>query len=669
VVTRLAWMREEYGLGPSDRVLHKASISFDFSVWEIFGPLTAGAAVVLAKPGGHRDPAYLAALIWWEQVTLAHFVPSMLRMFLREPAAAACSGLRGMFSGGEALTPELRDEFRRVLGAGGVPLHNLYGPTEATIDVTSAPDVGAGDGAQVPIGRPAWNTRAYVLDPGLRPVPAGIGGELYLAGIQLARGYLGRAARTAQRFTASPFGAPGERMYRTGDLARWRPDGQLEFLGRADQQVKVRGVRVEPGEVEAAAAELPGVDHAVVVARDDGSGGSLTAYVVPSAPGSLDLAGLRAHLAARLPDYLMPAAVVELGRLPVTEAGKLDRAALPEPEYQASPAARRPASGREEILCAIVAEVLGVPSAGPDDSFFDLGGHSLLAIRLASRIRTELGAELPLLAVFETPTAAGLAARLEGRLSLSAAGQALRVLLPLRADGDRPPFFCVHPSTGLGWCYAPLTGHMGPGWPLYGLQARGLGDAAAALPGTVAEMAADYIGQIRAVRPAGPYHLLGWSLGGVVAHEMAVQLQAAGERVAALVLLDAYPADPAYPPADDPAGEEEPAAEGLLSAEEAAAVGRVRLNNQRIYAGHRPGLFTGDILFLAAGQAAAPPHRRPDAWRPRVSGRIHVTELPCGHFDMARPDMLRLAWAAVSARLAEPGGSAAGFRHTDDQGE
>ena len=252
VVNRLAWMQGEYGLGAGDRVLQKTPFGFDVSVWEFFWPLTQGAVLVVARPGGHRDPGYLAEVIVRERITVTHFVPSMLRVFLSGPAAGACTGLRVVFCSGEALSPGLRDEFAGLLD---VPLHNLYGPTEASVDVTAWPCRAGADGAMVPIGRPMWNTQVYVLDERLRPVPVGVAGELYIAGVQLARGYLGRAGLTAERFVACPFGSTaGERMYRTGDVARWSRDGWLEYLGRTDDQVKIRGFRIELGEVEAVLA-------------------------------------------------------------------------------------------------------------------------------------------------------------------------------------------------------------------------------------------------------------------------------------------------------------------------------------------------------------------------------------------------------------------------------
>ncbi|MDT0464462.1 non-ribosomal peptide synthetase [Streptomyces gibsoniae] len=430
LVNRLAWMQNEYGLGADDRVLQKTTFGFDVSVWEFFWPLVEGAALVVAAPGGHRDPAYLAELIVRERVTVTHFVPSMLQVFLQEPQAARCTSLRVVCCGGEAVPVELAGQFRRVLGD---CLHNLYGPTEACIDVTSWPAtahsipddvtntaVASGSvSGSVPIGRPVWNTRTYVLDAALQPVPPGTAGELYLAGVQLARGYLGRPALTAKQFVADPFGAPGERMYRTGDLARWNAEGCLEFLGRTDRQVKIRGVRIEPGEIESVLSSHERIAQATVVVREDVAGDKrLVAYVVPAAGDSDAAIGtvVRDFAARQLPGYMVPAAVVALDALPLTVNGKLDTKALPRPEYgMTADVGRGPATPQEEALCEVFAEALGVPGIGVDDDFFALGGHSLLASRLVSRVRTVLGIELSIRAVFESPTVAGLVRRLQNR--------------------------------------------------------------------------------------------------------------------------------------------------------------------------------------------------------------------------------------------------------------
>ncbi|MGW5714880.1 non-ribosomal peptide synthase/polyketide synthase [Amycolatopsis sp. NPDC003865] len=408
IVNRLMWTQAEYGLGADDRVLQKTPSSFDVSVWEFFWPLLTGATLVVARPGGHRDPAYLAELIRAERITTVHFVPSMLQAFLLDPAAATCTGLRRVLCSGEALPAELQARFFATLP--GVELHNLYGPTEASVDVTSwACRPGE---TSVPIGRPVWNTRTYVLDAELKPVAPGVAGELYLAGIQLARGYHGRPGLTSERFVASPH-RPGERMYRTGDLARWSDDGALHYLGRTDHQVKIRGLRVELGEIEAVLDRQPGVGGSCVLAREDREGDQrLVGYVVPDGAAP-DVGALRAALAENLPEYMVPAAFVVLEDLPLTPSGKLDRKALPAPDWSAARTGRAPRTPREAALCALFSEILGVDGVGIDDGFLALGGHSLLAAKLVSRIRATLGVEAGIGDVFRAPTPAGLAELLE----------------------------------------------------------------------------------------------------------------------------------------------------------------------------------------------------------------------------------------------------------------
>ncbi|WP_165949771.1 non-ribosomal peptide synthetase, partial [Micromonospora sp. KC207] len=412
IVNRLLWMQDQYGLTAVDRVAHKTSLSFDVSVWEMFWPLSTGATVVVASAEDQRDPVRLARLVARRRVTTAHFVPSVLAAFLAEPVAAHCAGLRRVICSGEALDPELVSRFHATCGA---ELHNLYGPTEASVDVTHWP-VPAGDRpASVPIGRPIWNTRVHVLDGCLRPVPQGVVGDLYLSGAGLARGYLRRPALTAERFLADPFGAPGDRMYRTGDRAAWDPAGQVVFHGRDDQQVKVRGFRVELGEIDAALARCAGVAAAATAVREDVPGiRRVVGYVVPTPATPFDPARLRDELAATLPAYLVPAAFVELAALPLAPNGKLDRAALPAP----LPTAAAPRSGHgfgavsawQKRLCELFGEVLGVP-AGVDDDFFDLGGDSLTAMRLVHGVEA-LGVELEVLELMLHPTPAQLAAHL-----------------------------------------------------------------------------------------------------------------------------------------------------------------------------------------------------------------------------------------------------------------
>ncbi len=407
---RLLWMQETFRLDATDAVLQKTPFSFDVSVWEFFWPLMTGARLVVARPDGHRDAAYLARLIQERAVTTVHFVPSLLRAFLEEPLAGACTSLRRVLCSGEALTAEVRDRCFARLGA---ELHNLYGPTEASIDVTHWACARDDRAPVVPIGRPIANTRIFILDEEGQPTPIGVPGELYIEG-GLARGYLGRPGLTAERFVPHPFSAtPGARLYRTGDRARWRSDGALEFLGRLDFQVKVRGFRIEPGEVEDALARQVGVREAVVLPRAGAGGTRLVAYVVP-ANEQVRADALRAALAAELPDYLVPSAFVLLDALPRLTSGKVDRAALPEPEAPsaAAPGYAAPSTPVEEALAAIWADVLGLERVGVDDSFFALGGDSILSIQVAARARAA-GLDVAVADLFEHQTVRALARALD----------------------------------------------------------------------------------------------------------------------------------------------------------------------------------------------------------------------------------------------------------------
>ncbi|HEV2146962.1 MAG TPA: amino acid adenylation domain-containing protein, partial [Longimicrobiaceae bacterium] len=414
IANRLLWMQEALALGPDDRVLQKTPISFDVSVWELFWPLVAGARLVLAPPGEHRDPVALARTITEAGITTVHFVPSMLRAFLEQgaEALAACAVLRRTIASGEALPRDLVERWHARVGA---PLFNLYGPTEAAVDV-SWRRCPPGEEGVVPIGRPVANTRLHVLDEHFEPAPPGVPGELAIGGVQVGRGYLGRPELTAERFVPDPFGPPGARLYRTGDLARWRGDGELEFLGRLDLQLKVRGMRVEAGEVEAALRACPGVREAVVAVREAGPGdGRLVAWIVPEGepPTAADL---RRRLGGRLPAAMVPAAFVPLERLPTTASGKVDRGALPTPPWWDAGEERQhapPSTPAEELLAGLWGELLGTGRVGVADDFFELGGHSLLAGRLVARLRRARGVELPLRAVFEAPTLGELARRLE----------------------------------------------------------------------------------------------------------------------------------------------------------------------------------------------------------------------------------------------------------------
>ena len=416
LANHMTWMMADYSVGRDDIVLCRTAITFDAAGWEIWLPLLSGAALCVTPESLARDPTAFNAYVEEQGVTVAQFVPSLLAVILAARTQRPSGKLTRIFSGGEPLPSDLT---RDVISAWKVPVVNLYGPTETTIQVTSCSlrDAGLHD-ATAPIGRPIWNTRVYVLDGGLEPVPAGVSGELYIAGCGLARGYLGRAGLTAERFVADPFGAAGSRMYRTGDLARWRSDGVLDFLGRADGQIKLRGFRIEPGEIEAALVRHGGVSQAAVIAREDVPGNRrLVAYVVASGEGAPEAGELRSHLAGLLPDYMVPSAYVVLERLPLTPNGKLDRRALPAPEVTAV-SVRGPRTPQEEILCALFAEVLGVDRVGVDDNFFALGGDSIMSIQLVSRAR-KAGIAITPRAVFQHQTVAALADVAGGEVAAS----------------------------------------------------------------------------------------------------------------------------------------------------------------------------------------------------------------------------------------------------------
>ncbi|MBJ6760929.1 amino acid adenylation domain-containing protein [Myxococcaceae bacterium JPH2] len=411
VVNRLWWMQNEYRLGSEDVVLQKTPFSFDVSVWEFFWPLMVGARLVVARPGGHQEPTYLTRIIEEARVTTLHFVPSMLQVFLEEPGEARCHPVKRIVCSGEALPLELKERCLQRLPH--VELHNLYGPTEAAVDVTAFACKPADGRRSVPIGRPVANTSIRLLDSRMGPVPVGVAGELFIGGIQVGRGYQSRPDLTAERFIPDPFSeTPGTRLYRTGDVARWLPDGNIEYLGRADFQVKVRGLRIELGEIEAALEQQPGVQQAVVLAREDIPGDKrLVAYVTGrGGPSAVDAEAVRTALAARLPEYMVPAAFVVLEALPLNPNGKVERKALPAPSFERTEEARvAPSTPTEREVAALFEELLSVRDVGAKDDLFRLGGNSLLATRVLARLRTRFGVELPLRVLFQHSTVQQLA--------------------------------------------------------------------------------------------------------------------------------------------------------------------------------------------------------------------------------------------------------------------
>ncbi|WP_368650862.1 non-ribosomal peptide synthetase DhbF [Bacillus inaquosorum] len=663
------------------------SYAFDFSVWEIWGPLLHGGRLVIVPHHVSRSPEAFLRLLVKEGVTVLNQTPSAFYQFMQaereQPDLGQALSLRCVIFGGEALELSRLEDWYNRHPENRPQLINMYGITETTVHVSyiELDRSIAALRANSLIGCGIPDLGVYVLDERLQPVPPGVAGELYVSGAGLARGYLGRAGLTAERFIADPFGPPGTRMYRTGDVARLRADGSLDYVGRADHQVKIRGFRIELGEIEAALVQHSQLEDAAVIVREDQPGDKrLAAYVIPSSEETLDTAELRKYAAERLPDYMVPSAFVMMKELPLTPNGKLDRKALPAPDFAAAVTGRGPRTPQEEILCDLFMEVLHLPRVGIDDRFFDLGGHSLLAVQLMSRIREALGVELSIGNLFEAPTVAGLAERLE----MGSSQSALDVLLPLRTSGDKLPLFCVHPAGGLSWCYAGLMTNLGTDYPIYGLQARGIGQRDE-LPKTLDDMAADYIEQIRTIQPKGPYHLLGWSLGGNVVQAMATQLQHQGEEVSLLVMLDAYP-NHFLPIKEAPDDEEaliallalggydpdslgdkpldfETAIEilrrdgsALASLDESVILNlkNTYVNSVGILGSYKPKPFRGNVLFFRS--TIIPDWFdpiEPDSWKPYIHGQIEQIDIDCRHKDLCQPEPLALIGKVLAVKLEE----------------
>ncbi len=523
VVAFLRAMAVRPGLGPEDVVLALTTLTFDIAGLEIYLPLAVGGRVEVVNReesvDGHRLAERLAA-----GVTVMQATPASWRLLL-DSGWQGQPGLKGL-CGGEALPPELA----AALLARGVELWNVYGPTETAVWSTTGPVAGA----TISLGRPIANTRLYVLNSQGESPATGLPGELLIGGAGVARGYWLRPELTAERFVPNPWAAtPGERLYRTGDLVRWRWDGEIEFLGRIDHQVKVRGYRIEPGEIEALLARYPGVREAVVVVRQETGAPLLVAYVVPSPGRQVAPDELRRYVQDNLPLYMVPATFVELEALPRTANGKLDRRALPLPgknlqEREITP----PRSPLQLHLVHLWEEILSLRPMGIRDDFFELGGNSLVGVRLVTQIRKQLGRSLPLSALATARTVEELAALLEQE----AAGPK-RHLVPLQSRGSKPPVYLMHPGHGDVLCYLDLARHLGADQPIYGLQALDWEDNVNHFA-DIAEMASRYVAEIRDHQPDGPYLIGGWSLGGVIAFDVAQQLTRAGEEVAGLFLLD-----------------------------------------------------------------------------------------------------------------------------------
>lgn len=540
---RLRWMQRHVGLQPGERVLHKTPISFDVSVWELYWPLQVGGCVVIADPGDHRDPRRIAELVVEGDVRVLHFVPSMLRAFLADRRSRERVGtgrVRTVVCSGEALTPDLVEGCHDAFG---VAPTNLYGPTEAAVDVT-AWDCSLADEGAVPIGRPIDNTTCHVLDDAQRPLPIGVVGELWLGGVQLAHGYVGRPDLTAERFVDVVLPGGVQRLYRTGDLGAWRRDGALRYLGRTDDQVKIRGQRVELGEIEAAVAGEPIVDAVAAGVVDE----QLVLWFVRSAAaGAPDDAAavLRQRAGVVLPEGWVPHHFVEVPVIPLGTSGKADRKALAashRPLEAVAATGRAPASLVEQRLGDLFGAAIGRGPLTPDADFFAAGGDSLAVLRLIAAIESDLGIDVRLGDVFAAPTPAALAAAVAAdRPGDAGTGE----LLTLRAapGSNRPPLFLLPPAGGLGWCYTGLLAGLPIDQPVHVLQAPGLSVGVPVEFDDLVELATHQLGLIRGLAGGGAFHVAGWSLGGMAAHTVAALARDDGQQVGAVVLLDAYPSD------------------------------------------------------------------------------------------------------------------------------
>ncbi|QRV24531.1 non-ribosomal peptide synthetase [Marinomonas foliarum] len=667
-------MQKELNLTSQDKFLAVTTISFDISILELFLPMTVGASVVIADRKTVRDPQALTELAVKEGVTLLQATPSLWQALL-PTYSNELHGIKPLV-GGEALPGQLAQTMAKL----GHPVVNLYGPTETTIWSSIMPLTKQTDLRHPPIGRPLLNTQMYVLDHAMEPVPVGVTGDLYIAGDGLALGYYQRPDLTNERFISNPYGKEDSRLYITGDKARWRQDGLLEYQGRDDHQIKIRGFRIEIGDIESALLACREVIQAIVVAQTSPNGDKqLAAYVIP-VDTNLDTSELRRQLINVLPDYMVPAHFILLHKMPLTPNGKVDRKALPLPSWQASNSYEPPRNQLEEMLTTLWAETLGLTLVGIRDNFFEIGGDSISATRILNHIQKNLLVEVPLGVLFKASTIADLS----DYLSSSEDWDPMISTLPIKSSGTDSPLFCVHPALGLSWGYSGLLRHLPKSTPVYGLQATGLRHAAR-LPESIEEMAEEYLLQIKRIQPQGPYNLLGWSFGGLVAHAIAEKLQAQSETVSFLCMLDSYPYKIGY---QQPQNEADIVRAALLflgydlstleklpiNKEELASLlwrdyddssmsvvqdiqksqadimERVQIiieNNLALAGRFKPGKVNADLLFFVAEESANGSmgnilEHQSNAWISRVTGNIEVHKVPCRHQDMLDSEPLSI---------------------------
>lgn len=659
IVNRLLWMQNHYPLTADDVVAQKTPCSFDVSVWEFFWPFIAGAKLVMAEPEAHRDPLAMQQFFARYGVTTTHFVPSMLAAFVAsltpETAWESCASLKRVFCSGEALPADLCREWEQLTHA---PLHNLYGPTEAAVDVSWYPawgeDLAAVTGNSVPIGYPVWNTGLRILDAMMRPVPFGVAGDLYLTGIQLAQGYLGRPDLTASRFIADPFNV-GERMYRTGDVARWLENGAVEYLGRSDDQLKIRGQRIELGEIDRVMQQLPDVEHAVAhacvfnqAAATGGDARQLVGYLVSQSGLPLDTTVLRERLREKLPAHMVPTVLLQLAELPLSANGKLDRKALPMPQLTSRVSGRAPRAGTETTIAQSFAALLDCEVNDVEADFFALGGHSLLAMKLAAQLSHIFERQVTPGQIMVASTVEQLSALLESNDDEQSQRLGFETLLPLR-ESHGPTLFCFHPASGFAWQFSVLSRYLSPQWSIMGIQSP-RPDGPMQTAENLDSVCEHHLATLLSQQPHGPYYLLGYSLGGTLAQGIAARLHARGETVAFLGLLDTWPPetqnwqekeanglDPAVLAEIERereaflAAQQGNASEALFNAIEGNYADAVRL----LTTAHSVP-FAGHATLFVAERTLVPGVSPERSWAPWISS-LDVYRHDCAHVDIISP--------------------------------
>lgn len=673
IVNRLLWMQNHYPLTADDVVAQKTPCSFDVSVWEFFWPFIAGAKLVMAEPEAHRDPLAMQQFFAQYGVTTTHFVPSMLAAFVAsltpETARESCASLKRVFCSGEALPADLCREWEQLTHA---PLHNLYGPTEAAVDVSWYPawgeDLAAVTGNSVPIGYPVWNTGLRILDAMMRPVPFGVAGDLYLTGIQLAQGYLGRPDLTASRFIADPFNV-GERMYRTGDVARWLENGAVEYLGRSDDQLKIRGQRIELGEIDRVMQQLPDVEHAVAhacvfnqAAATGGDARQLVGYLVSQSGLPLDTSALREKLREKLPAHMVPTVLLQLAELPLSANGKLDRKALPMPQLTSRTSGRAPRAGTETTIAQSFAALLNCEVNDVAADFFALGGHSLLAMKLAAQLSRVFERQVTPGQIMVASTVEQLSALLESTDDEQSQHMGFEALLPLR-ESHGPTLFCFHPASGFAWQFSVLSRYLSPQWSIIGLQSP-RPDGPMQTAENLDAVCEHHLATLLSQQPHGPYYLLGYSLGGTLAQGIAARLLARGETVAFLGLLDTWPPetqnwqekeanglDPAVLAEIERereaflAAQQGNASEALFNAIEGNYADAVRL----LTTAHSVP-FAGHATLFVAERTLVPGVSPERSWLPWISS-LDVYRQDCAHVDIISPASFEAIGPVINALI------------------